>query len=274
MHKQQGFTLIEMAIVLIIIGLVAGGVMQGISLMDQAETRRIAADFQEYRQAVKLFQDKYQSPPGDMPNATMIWGRADGGADLTQNCAAPETDLDAANPQATCNGDGDGMIAKGGASTQKNLEAYRVWQHLGNAGLITGRYTGIGGTFNVGTGWRTATPGVNVPESVIKNAGYFLHHTLISSHGSPGQKWTGTGANIYHMFLSLGKYSASGWPWGRTLTPSDAAAIDLKLDDGKPGKGWLMGFTAGQCSDVVAMDVAVYRTDDDTIVCNVYALLD
>lgn len=272
MQKQQGFTLIEMAIVLIIIGLVAGGVMQGISLMDQAETRRIGSDFQEYRQAVKLFQDKYQSVPGDMPNATMIWGRADGGADLTQNCAAPETDIDAANPQATCNGDGDGVIAK--STGNHNTEAYRAWQHLGNAGLITGRYTGVGGTLDMGTGWRVATPGVNVPESVIDNSGFFMHNTRISAHGSPGQKWTGTGTNDFHTFLSLGGRSTTGWPWTSSLTPSDAAAIDLKLDDGKPGKGWLMGFTAGVCSDVVDMATASYRADDETISCNVYALLD
>ncbi len=266
MQRLQGFTLIELAIVLIIIGLVAGGVVQGISLMEQAETKRVISDIQEYRQAVVQFQDKYEFLPGDMPNATMIWGRADGGADLTQQCASPETDISAANPQATCNGNGDGMIAWPFMGNH-NVEAYRVWQQLGNAGLITGTYTGIGGTM-IGS-WRVSTPGVNVPESAIENSGYFIQATQLDSFCSPGQKWTGTDVSLRRTFLTLGARASTGWPWGRLISPEEGYTIDLKIDDGKPGKGVMAVFCQNTCATSTDTSTATYLTDNEGRDCTI-----
>src|SRR5512135_1570621 len=69
MRKQQGFTLIEIAIVLVIIGLLLGGVLKGQELINAARVRNIAAQLDGVKIAYLGFQDRYRTYPGDMPTA-------------------------------------------------------------------------------------------------------------------------------------------------------------------------------------------------------------
>src|SRR3954471_15989161 len=67
--KQVGFTLIELSIVLVIIGLVVGGVLVGQDLIKAAQIRSAVSKIEKYNTAVHTFRTKYNALPGDIPNA-------------------------------------------------------------------------------------------------------------------------------------------------------------------------------------------------------------
>jgi prepilin-type N-terminal cleavage/methylation domain-containing protein len=69
MNKQKGFTLIELAIVLVIIGLLLGGVLRGQALIDSAKVKNLAADFRNVPVYVYGYQDKFKAIPGDDAHA-------------------------------------------------------------------------------------------------------------------------------------------------------------------------------------------------------------
>ncbi len=74
MKKQQGFTLIEIAIILVIIGLLVGGVLKGQELIKNAQVRNTISSMDELKASVFGFQDRYRAQPGDMSNARNIVG--------------------------------------------------------------------------------------------------------------------------------------------------------------------------------------------------------
>jgi len=71
LKNQKGFTLIEIAIVLVIVGLLIGGVLKGQSMIQNAKVKRLANDIQGIQTAINAFQDRYQMLPGDENNATI-----------------------------------------------------------------------------------------------------------------------------------------------------------------------------------------------------------
>ena len=71
-NTQAGFTLIEIAVVLVIIGLLIGGILQGTALIDNSKVKKAAGDFQAISAAYVSYQDRYQRLPGDDgPQATL-----------------------------------------------------------------------------------------------------------------------------------------------------------------------------------------------------------
>ncbi len=107
-RHQSGFTLIEIAIVLVIIGLLLGGILKGQELITSARVRNLIAQLDGTKAAFFGFQDRYRALPGDFTLAT------------TQV------------PGATQNGNGDGQIV--------GTESIAVWDHLSHAGFINGTY--------------------------------------------------------------------------------------------------------------------------------------
>src|ERR1019366_1905112 len=139
---RAGFTLIEMAIVLVIIGLIVGGVLVGQELIYTSQVRSVMTDIQRFDVAANTFRGKYDCVPGDCANATYFFGINSGG------CPGPAVGY----TSGTCNGDGNGQVdgyllqplggttAYGGIS--HSLEVFLFWQHLSLANLIPGSYTG------------------------------------------------------------------------------------------------------------------------------------
>jgi prepilin-type N-terminal cleavage/methylation domain-containing protein len=118
-HTQHGFTLIEIAIVLVIIGLLLGGVLKGQELITSARVRNLIQQQDGIKAAYFGFLDRFRALPGDYANATTtITGVASG----TAGCG---------------NGDGDGQI-ESAANVYENILA---WEHLSKAGFINGTYT-------------------------------------------------------------------------------------------------------------------------------------
>lgn len=234
---KAGFSLVELSIVLVILGLLVGGILTGQNLIKAAELRAVTTEYAALQTAVNLFQDKYFALPGDMPNATAFWGRADGVAGSGQ-CADP--DGDEGTGTQTCNGDGSGTITTSKSAATLN-ETFRFWQHLANAGLIEGQYTGVD---SGGGNPEHAIPGENVPVSKYANGGWSAYHR-VDDLGDVN--WYAT---TYGNYYTLGAGGTPQWPSAGLFTPEEAWNIDTKTDDGQPALGQVMAFfnAVGGCS--------------------------
>jgi len=213
MKKENGFSLVELSIVLVILGLLTGGILGGQELIKAAELRRITTEFTGFQTAVNTFKSKYSSLPGDTLLAERLWGAA----------TCPGT---AGSGTQTCNGNGDGRVSAGSTASQYT-EQYTFWQHLANAQLVAGEYTGMAGSAS----GQDANLGVNAPKSGYGNAGWTVRHCL--SGGCGGEDY----ALDYGNHYTLGAASASWDTDAPALTPTDAWNIDTKMDDGQPAKG-------------------------------------
>lgn len=130
LQPLSAFSLVELSIVLVILGLLTGGILAGQSLIRASEIRSVSADLQRLHSAVYSFRDKYMAFPGDMPNATRFWGvRAGTGSDLTCHQTIGST-------TGTCNGDGDGRIEFITGDSAMFGERFLAMQHLARAGLM------------------------------------------------------------------------------------------------------------------------------------------
>lgn len=124
MRRQSGFTLVEIAIVLVVIGLLLGGVLKGQEMITQARIKNVINDFNGVTAAYFSYQDRYKAMPGDDNTANPRWAGA-------------------------VNGGGNGVIA-GNYNTAvpgipaANQESNLFWQHLRLAGFIGGISTGAG----------------------------------------------------------------------------------------------------------------------------------
>jgi prepilin-type N-terminal cleavage/methylation domain-containing protein len=253
--RMAGFSLIELAIVLVILGLLVGGIMSGQSLIRAAELRSVSTELQGYQAAVGTFRDKYFAIPGDMTNATAFWGK-----DNT-NCT---TDTGTAATPGTCNGNGNGVVVWQAAVAGGTSEGFQFWKQLQLAGLVEGQYTG---TASSGT---TTEPvaGINVPRSKLgNNLGWLANNA--TNFGGDG------------LAYAL-DYGNNFWLRGNTeiqyLTPEEAWGIDTKLDDGKPAYGTVIargwnGTCAAPDSGGTPTNTdrnASYRLSDRTMRCQLH----
>ena len=117
---QSGFTLVEIAIVLVIIGLLLGGVLKGQELVNSAKVKNLANDFRSISSFVYAYQDRFRALPGDDRSANT---HVNGGTNATTPVAA-----DVGN--ARINGNWN--------SNTNTDESFLFWQHVRLAGLATG----------------------------------------------------------------------------------------------------------------------------------------
>jgi len=149
--KQSGFTLVEIAIVLVIIGLLLGGVLKGQELINQAKVKNIANDLNGIGAAVYTYQDRYKALPGDDSGAQARWS-------LT-------------NAQ---NGDRNGVLDAANANGADETALF--WLHLRKAGLISGDATSNAPPFNAVNG-----------TTVVVNGGAGFSGVVICSNNLPGK---------------------------------------------------------------------------------------
>lgn len=212
---QRGFSLVELSIVLVILGLLTGGILAGQSLIRAAELRSLTSEYQRYTAATQAFRDKYFAIPGDMSNAQSFWGVAH---------ATPATCVTTVGTGTqTCNGDGGGTL---NVSTGSN-EFLRFWQHLANAGLLEGSYTGVQGT-------PYYIPGVNAPPSRL--SGNLWLATSVGVNAGTTVLFAGDYGNVFGSPGSNGNYALTT-AGSLGLKPEEAWNIDTKMDDGKPSSG-------------------------------------
>lgn len=247
-RKNSGFTLIELSIVLVILGLIVGGIVGGKSLIHQAELNKVIADLNGYKTAFNAYVNQYDSIPGDHAEATQYW------------------------PGQTADGNGDGMIWDTGSWNAGNsrYEDEKSFSHLGLAEIIPFR---AAGTFVDGN---LAELGVHLPKGPVDGQGYRFESV-------PCGQWqisNSTGLNQYGRQgtrLVAGKIDTGTDLWMPFLKPADARNIDTKMDDGKPASGQLMAneATNGDCVEGKTGDSDAdkgdnkYNVGNAAVVCNI-----
>ena len=133
-NQQGGFTLVEIAIVLVIIGLLLGGVLKGQELINSAKVKNFATDFRNIPLYIYGYQDKFKALPGDDPAvATTHLGATVNGVTVVK----------ASTPTGSVQG--NGVIEGAWNSNVQTDESILFWQHVRLAGLAAGPTTAPGG---------------------------------------------------------------------------------------------------------------------------------
>lgn len=197
-QSQQGFTLVELAVVMIIIGLLVGGILKGQEMIANAQVTSTVAQVDAFEAATQTFQDMYDAMPGDM--------------------ARPGARLPNCDATGGCNtvGNGDGRLDDGVFAVPGG-EGQRFFVHLSAADLIGG----INPSLPAGT-WGGIYPEANIAGGFL--AGY-------TAGGNIGGNANTRRGHYLSLVLDPGAIGSN------TLTPSEAYRIDSKMDDGTPDAG-------------------------------------
>jgi prepilin-type N-terminal cleavage/methylation domain-containing protein len=229
-QNQSGFTLIEIAIVLVIIGLLLGGVLKGQELINSAKVKNLATDFRNIPVYIYGYQDKFRSLPGD--DATI--GTANTHLTGGTTCAAG----------AKCV-IGNGLIDGLWSDHDVNSEAYLFWQHVRLAGLTSGP---------------TIVPAAPAPGDGYK--------PVNAAGGEIGiQSGTTVAANVpvfadaAHLLPIRGTYIICS----PNILGKFAKQLDIQLDDGNTAGGSMMAFVGTAAGATAVATTGAGGIDDAAI---------
>lgn len=242
-HKRRakGFTIVELAIVFIVIGLMVGAVIAGARMITNS---RLAATYirtQTIATALKSFTDKYRALPGDMPTATTRLAHCDN------------------DPAGSCgNGNGNHEIGPGGlpiftSHAGANYNENRLfWYHLTAADLMI---------HEIDLDAPVATPTWNLTNPETPAGGGF---TVITMTGDTDDLPNDPLNGIYLVWQRNPTGDASTAA-NVVVSPRDAAYIDEKFDDGQPLTGTVRarGANAGLAADACRASTTAYTSTAD-----------
>lgn len=209
--EETGFTLLELSIVLVIIGLIVGGVLVGRDLIHASEIRATISQYEKFNTATNTFKVKYGGLPGDLE-----WTKAKSFGLYAITIAYYGDDnglLECNQPNTNCPGG----------------EILFFWKHLAEANLIEGAYSMdfVASNNDAGVPGARQSPAPYIPASKLGRNIYWI----VGS--TAGKNYYGL-ANVGYMQGFYG-INADGNIGG--LTPLEAFSIDSKLDDGLPNTG-------------------------------------
>lgn len=240
--ESFGFTLLELSLALVIIGLLVGGILGGKELIRAAAIRKQIKQVETYTLAYNLFKQKYKCIPGDCPKAADFFPGAENGNGnnkLESTGAAESTALDTSS------------------DSEFDLEKAEFFDQLRDAELIPRDYS----TVSEGYPETTLAPGKGfVAASDFNPAVAFPPY--VNQFTSQSKTYFAMGEWDVGLYFSIGDPEAD-WGWKNDkiglFTPFDMYAIDTKMDDGNPQTGKLLagsiewtnqyGGTDGYCLD-------------------------
>jgi prepilin-type N-terminal cleavage/methylation domain-containing protein len=245
--SQAGFTLVELAIVMIIIGLLIAGVLKGQELIGNARVTATVAQIKGIDAATSTFKDTYAALPGDITTPAARLPNCAG------NCIAP--------------GNGDGVLGTIAAPQTfatvpaAGSEQGAYFAHLNAADLITGIQPNgavplsFGGIFPQAKidGVGLIAGSIPTPSVATMPAGLAV-----------GAPFAGVPSGLF-LSLTSSATAASGVAT-EGLIPTQASRIDTKLDDGNPTTGSVIGYGAATCGTAALS----YITSTTSNVCGIY----
>jgi len=220
---QQGFTLVELAIVLMIIGLLIGGVLRGQELMQNARITSTIQQVKAYQGAMVSFHDTYGDLPGDLRKAT----------DRLPGC---NTDNSCKDGNGNSVFDTATNFVWSSVSVNIDSEAAQFWKHLALAHLISG----------IDVSASAPEWGKSNPIAKIKG-GFFMNSSAASIAGSTQPIATGN-------YLILRNSITGQWVCGSgsgdmeemcVISPQRGLQIDRKMDDGFAITGDVLAVSSG-----------------------------
>lgn len=247
----KAFSLVELSIVLVILGLLVGGVIAGQSLIRAAELRKTITETDKFITSLRAFQDRYFGLPGDINNAYSFW---------TTRCNSNDS---------ICNGNADGAW--------NPWEARGALNHLANAGLISGTYnldrasgSDYTSPWRVGNTMLTVTTDTGI---VPDSTGYTGYTTPSGTKTGNYIKVSGDGGGTQTNINSL--YNTSGYG---VFNTDEAWSIDQKVDDGHGRTGRVFGYgsptgtnTSPNCTSIYnASPAGTYRLTDPGKICYLF----
>ncbi|HNQ92108.1 MAG TPA: prepilin-type N-terminal cleavage/methylation domain-containing protein [Alphaproteobacteria bacterium] len=236
-QSEQGFTLVELAIVMIIIGLLIGGILKGQELIENSRVSATVAQAKAIESGISGFRDKYAGLPGDIatPNTRL------------PNCAA-----------AICSnaGNGDGFIQTATANNPGAAggESDNAFVQLGVSGFIGGIDPAVAA---VGAGSHPQMPitggfwNIGYSNGVVAATGQIAQLTLAG-----------------HYIVSTAGSGAVGA--STVLKPVQAANIDRKIDNGNAVSGTVVALGTAGGANTNCANAGAYNEQFDTAVCGVY----
>jgi prepilin-type N-terminal cleavage/methylation domain-containing protein len=227
LQGQKGFTLVELAIVLTIIGLLIGGILKGQQLIANARVTAQIAQAQAVTAAITSFNDSFQGYPGDITSTAV----------RIQGCAGFCVDGDANSQIAT------GLSAWLAETPASNAipagaEPLAAWAELADANLISGVNASAAATATIGSAIPIAKidPGTGLEVGTAKDG--YIYIATVTKVGAPT---VAPGAN--------------------SMTAGQAAQIDRKMDDGIPGTGGVVGQGFTTCTGATYTEASATGKD-------------
>jgi len=245
MTNEKGFTLVELAIVMAIIGLLIGGILKGQELMENARVASTVTQVKAIEASVTTFRDTFNAIPGDMARADV---RLPGCGTTTNSCLAP-TAAEVGNGTV---GIADSFVVPQGVTATVALpasagaETTLFWAHLLLADLLGGLTDAAlqDGSFS---GWGDTHPAAKI------GGGFVVAHSGGVSAAAAGSTIPGRGVadaaglvniptgTVLVLRASLGA-NINANTGVQPVSPLRAAQIDRRIDDGKSASGTVQGY--------------------------------
>ena len=235
---SSGFTLVELSVVIVIIGLIVAGVVGGQSLVKSSKINAQIIDFNKFEVAYNAFKLEYDAVPGDMRNASSYWA-------------------------GSTNGDGNGRITED-ADTAHSLSAenLKFFEHLSRAKLVPETYTNV---WAINRGY----PALKINSGKGMIAAGFLRsgHSPSQLQVSAQEAWSKSIASLYlEVAIPSWNHSAYNDSIG-IASPLTMQTIDKKIDDGvartgkfKASRPWAS--TVGNCLTGTSGDYLLTQTSE------------